>query len=130
MSGFRFGTRSLQCLDGIHPDLVKVAHRALEISKVDFGIHCGMRTRLQQERLVAMGKSKTMNSRHLTGHAIDVHPWIEGDIPWNDQHPWRSVASAFKKAAKELGVDLEWGGDWARFIDMPHMQLSRSSYPA
>ncbi len=125
---FRFGRRSKRCLVGVHPDLVRVANRAIEISPEDFGIHCGLRTIQEQEMLVKLGKSRTMDSRHLTGHAIDVHPWIGGTIPWDDWPAWTRLAGVIKQAAEIEGVPVEWGGDWARFIDGPHFQLPYRPY--
>ncbi len=70
-----------------------------------------------------------MNSRHLTGHAIDIAPYIDGEIRW-DWPPFYKLAKAMKEAARELCVDLEWGGDWRTFKDGPHFQLSWEKYPA
>lgn len=73
---FKFSSRSEKNLQGVNPDLVKVTRRALEISEVDFGITEGVRSRYRQKQLVATGKSQTMNSRHLTGHAVDVVAYV------------------------------------------------------
>lgn len=124
---FKFGKASREKLKGVHPDLVKVAERALALSPVDFKITCGLRTKEEQRILLQNGKTTTMNSRHLTGHAIDFVPL---PVDWHNTVPFRQVAAAFKKAAKELGVAIRWGGDWARFIDMPHIELDRDVYPA
>ncbi|WP_420012170.1 M15 family metallopeptidase [Tateyamaria sp.] len=126
---FRFGRRSMRCLVGVQPDLARVAHTAINITSVDFGIHCGVRSIKEQETLVRLGRSRTMNSRHLTGYAIDVHPLSHGAIPWHDWPAWKALADTMKRAAKIEGVEIEWGGDWARFIDGPHFQLPRKSYP-
>ena len=125
---FTFGARSEKCLEGVHHDLVRVARRALELSAEDFGLHCGVRSKRQQRALVAAGKSWTLNSRHLTGHALDAHPSINGEIPWEDWAAWESMAATWKRAARELGVPIEWGGDW-RKRDGPHFQLPRDQYP-
>ena len=129
-SGFVFGARSKRCLIGVHPHLVTLAEYALAASAVDFGIHCGLRTEEQQAVLVRTGKSLTMNSRHLTGHAIDCHPWVNGQIPWHDWDYWEVMALAFTVASDELGIPIEWGGKWARLVDGPHFQLPRDKYPA
>lgn len=135
---FQFSKRSLDNLQGVHPDLVAVARRALEITPVDFMVIDGLRTLEEQRILVRRGFSKTMNSRHLTGHAVDMVPWgdfdNDGDIDGTDLFSfwpqYRTIAQAMKVAAGELGVDLEWGGDWKKFRDGPHFQLSRKAYPA
>ena len=123
-----FSRRSETNLAGVHPDLVRIMRRALELSEVDFMITEGFRTRQRQEALLREGKSKTMRSRHLTGHAVDVAAWIDGKISWNWPH-YEVIARAIKQAGAELGVPVEWGGDWKSFKDGPHFQLPRSTYP-
>ncbi|MCX2590148.1 M15 family metallopeptidase, partial [Proteus penneri] len=83
MSKFRLSRRSEENLRGVHPDLVKVVHRALEITDIDFMVIEGKRNEARQRQLVASGKSQTMNSRHLTGHAVDCAPLVNNQIPWN-----------------------------------------------
>jgi peptidoglycan L-alanyl-D-glutamate endopeptidase CwlK len=70
-----------------------------------------------------------MNSRHLTGHAVDIVPWINRTIPWNDWQIFTLVAQAMKQAAQDLNIPLVWGGDWKTFRDGPHFELSREAYP-
>lgn len=121
--------RSEQNLRGVHPDLVKVVRRAIKLSRVDFMVIEGKRNEARQRQLVANGQSQTMNSRHLTGHAVDCAPLIHRQIPWNDWSKFELVARAMKKAAAELNVEIEWGGDWVNFKDGPHFQLSYRAYP-
>ncbi len=128
MSNFRFSARSLAKLEGVHPDLVRVVHRALELSKVDFSIVEGLRTVERQKELLASGASRTMNSRHITGHAVDLAPFIAGQIRW-DWPPFYDIAKAMKAAAAELNVPIIWGGDWTTFKDGPHWELDRKVYP-
>ncbi|HGY2266105.1 M15 family metallopeptidase [Morganella morganii] len=130
MAKYRFSKRSEENLRGIHPDLDKVVRRALELTDVDFMVIEGKRNEARQRALVAGGKSQTMNSRHLTGHAVDCAPIINGVIPWNDWSMFRKVSEAMMVAAEEFGIDLEWGGNWKTFKDGPHFQLSHKSYPA
>ncbi|HGM9888643.1 M15 family metallopeptidase [Proteus mirabilis] len=130
MSNFRLSKRSEENLRGVHPDLVKVVHRALEITDIDFMVIEGKRNEARQRQLVASGKSQTMNSRHLTGHAVDCAPSVNNQIPWNDWSYFKKVADAMMQAAKELGVDIEWGGNWKTFKDGPHFQLTHKTYPA
>lgn len=119
------GPKSLEKLKGVHPDLQRVVHRAIDISKTDFSVLEGLRTLERQKTLLAAGKSTTLHSRHITGHAVDIIPFpVSWD--WPDYAP---IAEAMKKAAKDLGIDLEWGGDWTRFPDAPHWQLSYKAYP-
>lgn len=127
---FSFSTRSLSNLEGVHPDLVRVMHRALAITKVDFTVVEGLRTLERQKWLFANGKSKTMKSRHLNGHAVDIYPYVNGKVVTTDWKWFNELAVYVKKAAEDEGVDLEWGGDWRTFKDGPHWQLSWESYPS
>ena len=126
MHPFVLSKRSLSNLEGVHPDLVACVKRAICITKQDFTVIEGLRSLERQEKLVASGASKTMNSRHLTGHAVDIIPY---PVSW-DWPLYYPIADAMKSAAKELNVDLEWGGDWTSFKDGPHWQLGWKTYPA
>lgn len=126
---FTFSARSLAAMTDVHPDLVKVAHRALELTTVDFLVTEGRRSVARQKELVAQGASRTMQSRHLTGHAIDVAAYQSGKVNWNLE-AMREIAKAFKAAAAELGIPIKWGGDWKTFKDTPHFELDRERYPA
>lgn len=125
---YKLGLRSKSRLKGVHPDLVAVVKRAIEITEVDFTVLEGMRTRKRQEELVAKGASKTMNSRHLTGHAVDLGAWVDGIVRW-DWPLYYKIADAMLQAAKELNVRVEWGGHWSTFKDGPHFQLNWEEYP-
>ena len=125
---YKLSSKSLSKLQGVHYDLVKVVQRAIEITRQDFSVIEGMRTYVRQEELYQSGASQTMNSRHLTGHAVDIVPYVNGGISWDWKY-YYPMADAMKQAAKELGVDLEWGGDWTSFKDGPHFQLSWARYP-
>jgi peptidoglycan L-alanyl-D-glutamate endopeptidase CwlK len=116
-------------LIGVHPDLVKVVTRAAELTAVDFTVTEGKRTLDRQKQLVAAGASQTLNSRHLTGHAVDVAALVAGQVRW-DWPLYYKLADVFKKAAEELQIAIEWGGDWKSFKDGPHFQLSAKRYPA
>lgn len=126
---FTFSARSLTALTDVHPDLVKVAKRALELTTIDFLVTEGRRSAARQKELVAQGASRTMQSRHLTGHAIDVAAYQSGKVHWNSE-AMREIAKAFKAAAAELGIPIKWGGDWKTFKDTPHFELDRERYPA
>lgn len=120
--------RSLKCLEGVHPDLVAVVKRADELG-ARFHITCGLRTTEQQRALVKAGKSRTMKSRHLTGHAVDFVVAEPGGGVSYDHQDMAECAALFKRAAAELGTPLEWGGDWRSFVDTPHLQLPVREYP-
>lgn len=125
---FRFGLRSQANLLDVHPDLVKVAYRALELSPVDFTVTEGRRTASKQQELFKQHKSQTLASRHITGHALDVAALVNGKVTWNWAE-YELIATAFKESAAELGIPIEWGGDWKSFRDGPHFQLTHKAYP-
>lgn len=125
---FSFGTRSNNKLVGVHPDLVRVMRRAISQSTVDFAITEGWRGPARQAQLVAAGASKTMKSRHLTGHAVDIVVFVDGAIRW-DWPLYVQAAKAVKSAAIELNIPIVWGGDWRTFKDGPHFELDRKKYP-
>lgn len=122
------GSRSRARLKGVHPDLVRVVELALTYSPHDFTITEGLRTVARQRELKAAGASQTMNSRHITGHAIDFAVLVGGKVRW-DWPLYGQVAEAFKRAAKELNVPIIWGGDWKSLRDGPHVELDRKRYP-
>jgi peptidoglycan L-alanyl-D-glutamate endopeptidase CwlK len=153
--GFKFGERSLRKLNGVHPDLFQVTKTALALSDVDFGITEGVRSLEKQKILYNTGKSQTMKSRHLTGHAVDVIAYING-YTYEPFNLYTKIAEAFREAAFEHDVDILWGAAWLKplnyydsaeaanldyvktrwdqnrkpFIDGPHFQLTWSQYPA
>ena len=124
---FILSKRSLSALDGVHPDLVKVVKRAIEITEIDFVVTEGLRTKERQAELFKAGASQTMNSRHLTGHAVDLAAWV-GQVRW-DWPLYAKLAQAMKAAAKEVDVSIVWGGDWTSLRDGPHFELNRKVYP-
>lgn len=125
---FELSEKSLIKFDGVHPDLVAVVKEAIKISEVDFGVIEGLRTRERQKQLVEAGASKTMSSRHLTGHAVDLGAYVGGTISWKPQF-YKPISQAMKTAAYDLGVKIEWGGDWLTFKDLVHFQLTWKAYP-
>lgn len=116
--GYSFGTVSKVELMGVHPKLVEVANLAISLTEQDFGVHDGLRTKVEQEKLVARGASKTMKSLHLRqadgfGHAVDLVPYINGKFRW-EWGPIYYIAEAVHKAATQLNVALVWGAVWDR----------------
>jgi peptidoglycan LD-endopeptidase CwlK len=132
-----WSSRSLSSMKGIHPDLRRVLDRALIDSPLDFVVIEGLRTRERQAELVARGASRTMNSRHLTGHAADVWPIDpetgRGADGNDDRRLWAlydQIGPAIERAAAAEDVPIVWGGRWTRFRDGPHIELERNAYPA
>lgn len=154
---FTLSQRSERNLQGVHPDLVRVVRRALQLTAVDFGVVEGVRTAARQAELVKAGASQTMASRHLTGHAVDLMAYIGDRGSW-ELPLYDDIADAMRAAAKELQVPVRWGGAWSvadirgwygtmdsalhtyidarrkagerPFIDGPHFELPASQYPA
>ena len=150
----KLGKHSKSELVGVNDDLVAIVEKAIEITEQDFTVHDGIRTLKEQTELVRLGASKTMNSRHLTGHAVDLVPYINGKLRW-EWIPIYTIANAMRKAAQHYQIPIVWGGAWdvdftnsknspeaivsayvARrkkqgkkaFIDGPHFELSRKIY--
>lgn len=139
--GYRLSERSLGRLEGVHPDMVAVVKRAIEITKQDFLVLEGVRTPARQQELYAQGRTKpgrkvtwTLNSNHFVnrrtgfGHAVDICPY---PVDWNDTSKFDAMAIAMFKAAKELGVNIRWGANWDQDenirergeYDSPHFEL-------
>ena len=128
-AGFALSDRDEKRLAGVHSDLVRLVRRLAETTPLPFAVLEGKRSLERQRELVARGASMTMNSRHLTGHAVDLAPIdAEGEISW-DWPLYHRLAPVVKKAAEELGIAVEWGGDWRNFRDGPHWQLPWTEYP-
>lgn len=125
---YALSARSEKRLAGVHTDLVRVVRRALELSACDFAVVEGLRTKERQAELLAAGKSKTIHSRHITGHAVDLVPFVDGEAKW-DRPAFEPVVAAMKQAAAELGIQIEAGHDWMNFPDSPHFQLPWKGYP-
>ena len=137
---YQLGNKSKEKLKGVHPNLVKVIERAIQLSSKDFMVIEGIRTPERQVELYAQGRTKpgpivtwTLNSRHFIqkdgwGHAVDLVPW---PVDWNDTKKFDAIAEAMFKASKELGTPIRWGADWDRDgrprergeTDSPHFEL-------
>ena len=124
---FVLGKLSLSRLVNVDPRLVAMVKRAIEITEIDFTVVEGHRSKARQSELVKSGASKTMNSRHLTGHAVDLAPWIDGAISWAWADFYR-LEPFITAAAAEVKCPLEWGGNWPNIPgrsqkDGPHHQI-------
>lgn len=120
-------------LKGVHPDLVKVVTRAIQLSTVDFTVLEGIRTPERQRTLVDSGASQTMNSRHIPGadgfsKAVDLGAWVDDQVDWS-WPLYNKIADAMLEAARQLNVKIVWGGSWKTFRDGPHFELDRKAYP-
>lgn len=129
---FELSTKSLRHLDSVHPDLGRVARKAIQISSIDFGISEGVRSYARQVELVQENKSKTLHSLHLLqpdgyGHAIDVYAWINDKAEWRNKY-YGPIVQAFVTAAISLEVQIEFGHLWPNFQDSVHIQLNQKYY--
>ena len=125
----KYSARSLKNLNGIHPDLRRVIDRALLDSPMDFTVIEGLRTKERQKQLVASGASRTLNSRHITGHAVDLVPIGPNGKAAFDWPLYDVLGPAVERAAEAEGVAIAWGGRWTSFRDGPHFELDRKVYP-
>ena len=119
---FKLSQRSLYRMKGVDERLVNVVKRAIEISEVDFIVTEGLRTKERQAELLKAGATRTMNSKHIVGKAVDLAAVVDGQVRW-DWPLYSKLATAMKRAAEILNVKIEWGGDWVTFKDGPHFQL-------
>ena len=109
---FKLSTRSLGKLEGVDSRLIDVVERAIELTKVDFGVIYGMRTEEEQKKLVAAGKSQTMKANHLVGRAVDLMAYVDGKGVW-ELNVYDDLCDAMKEAAEELGTPVKWGAAWS-----------------
>ncbi|PID66617.1 MAG: peptidase M15 [Gammaproteobacteria bacterium] len=133
MGQYRLGRQSKKRLEGVDPRLVAIVKRAIELTEQDFTVIEGLRSKRRQKRLYKQGLSWTMNSKHLTGHAVDIAPWVivdgRGRVDWKDREKFSVLKTAMFAAAKELGIHIRWGGDWnenGSYRD----EIARGSYDA
>lgn len=119
---YKLSQRSLDRMKGVDDRLVNVVKRAIELTEIDFCVTEGLRTKERQAQLLKAGATRTMNSRHIIGKAIDLAAVVDGEVRW-DWPLYAKIATAMKRAAEILNVEIEWGGDWVTFKDGPHFQL-------
>ena len=129
---YKLSKKSRDRLKHVHPDLVLVVALAIRNTSVDFSVLEGIRTKSRQKKLLESGASQVMNSRHLANSeglcfAVDLGAYVGGRIDWS-WPLYHEIAFAMKWAAKELDIEIEWGGDWQSFQDGPHFQLPRNKY--
>jgi peptidoglycan LD-endopeptidase CwlK len=108
---FKLSQRSLDKLEGVNPKLVAVVQKAILLTKVDFGVTYGLRTVEEQEKLLAAGRSQTMKSKHITGHAVDLMAYVDGKGCW-ELNVYDDLADAMAQAARDEGVAIRWGAAW------------------
>ena len=127
-------TNDQKKLSYLHPDLCKVINRCAQMTKIPFMVMETSRSKQQQMKNIANHVSQTMHSRHLVSsdglaRAADLVPIDDKGKPIWAWPVYHKFAPEMKAAAKYVGVNIEWGGDWLRFKDGPHFQLSWKEYP-
>jgi peptidoglycan L-alanyl-D-glutamate endopeptidase CwlK len=138
---YKLGNRSRETLKGVHPKLIKVIEKAIELSTQDFIVIEGVRTPARQRELYNQGRTKpgpivtwTLTSRHFIqpdgfGHAVDLAPW---PVDWTKTSKFDAIATAMFEASKQLKTPIRWGADWDRDgnwrergeTDSPHFELA------
>lgn len=118
---FSLGSQSIKNLQGVKPNLGRVVNLAIQLSEIDFSVHEGLRSVEQQRKNMSKGVSWTMNSKHLTGDAIDLVPYIDADGDGDKELSWDwpacyKVAHAMRTASAQLGVRIVWGGVWDKAL--------------
>ncbi len=131
---FQLSHRSLARLVGVHPSLVQVVRAAIVLTKTDFSVVEGLRSYDVQRQYFRLGKSRTMASKHLTGHAVDLMPFGDFDRDGDFEGSWERadfypLNDAMQEAARACGVKVTWGSNWASFVDCPHWEINPASYP-
>lgn len=119
---YQLSQRSLDRMKGVDERLVNVVKRAIEISEIDFVVTEGLRTKERQAQLVKAGASKTMNSKHIVGKAVDLAAIVDGQVRW-DWPLYDKIAAAMERAAEILDIKIQWGGRWLTLKDGPHFEL-------
>ena len=110
--GFKLSSRSIDRLGGIDAGLITVVNAAIDMTKVDFGVTCGMRTLAEQEALVAKGASQTMKSKHLEGRAVDLVAYVGSNVTWS-LNMYDDLADSIAEASRIHGVPVKWGAAWS-----------------
>ena len=125
---FQLGKNSMKNMEGIDDRLIDIAELAITLSPIDFGIPSsgGFRSTQDQSELYTSGKSKcdgtAKKSYHQTGKALDVFAYVDGKASWDTLH-LTTIATAMLQSASQLGIELQWGGLWRSWKDMPHFQI-------
>ena len=126
---WKFGKRSLGCLEGVDEGLVETTKLALRYSPVDFGITCGVRTLEEQKKLLESGATQTLKSRHLEGMAVDIVAYVDGEVSWKLPH-YTIAAQAFAEASREVGEPIRWGAAWTHLLNVTDAKQANYEYVA
>lgn len=131
---YKLGKHSEKALEGVNAELAMVIRTAIGNSPVDFMVTEGVRTQERQVQLYAQGRKTrgkivtnadgvNIRSKHQTGRAVDICPWVEGKLAWEDDTAFNEISGHIKRVAKVLNVRIKWGGDFKGSWDKPHYEL-------
>lgn len=119
---YSLGERSRGNLAGVHPDLLRVVQRAIQITTQDFGVAGkAVRTAAEQHALFLQGRSQKDGYKNKSNHqphgdgfgyAVDLTPFIAGSFDVNNEAAQYPIAAAMSQASRETGVKVTWGGNW------------------
>lgn len=119
-----FGNTSRERMEGLDSDLVRLFEEVVKTFDCTVLKDGGLRTPARQQELFDLGVTKTLNSNHLTGNAIDIVPY---PVDWEDRERQYRFASFVFDTAMRMGIRVRWGG-WFRapgnkiFYDSPHWE--------
>lgn len=129
---FQLSQTSIERLNQVHPDLIRLVTESIKVSPIDFGIpqYGGLRTATEQNSLFKKGVSKAdgfnKKSKHQTGRAVDVFAFVNGKASWDNVH-LAMIAGVILSKANELNIPIRWGGTFGsddfNGWDMPHFEL-------
>lgn len=142
---FKFSQRSLDIMDGVHPNLVAFMKELIQVSPFDFKILSGMRTAKEQNQLYQQGRTKPgvivtnadgykYCSNHQEkvdryGYAVDIGVLIKENGKkvykgsWKDFHYYKDIYNIAKEKGLLDKYGVEWAGNWKNFPEGAHFQI-------
>lgn len=136
---YKFSKASIRRMNRLHPSLVSLLNLAISRTPIDFGIAWmgGFRTGAEQNKLFNKTPKVTTKdgyinkSKHQSGLAVDIQPYIGGEISFNKEN-YMIIAGVLFSCANELNLTLKSGMNWdmddeflvdQSFDDFPHFEI-------
>lgn len=132
---YKFSRSSEKRLMYLHTNLQKFFIELLKISPYDFSISQGVRSAEEQNKLYQQGRTTSgkiitncdgykIKSKHQVksdgfGYAGDIAIFINGKATWEEKY-YKEVARTGRVLMQKYNI--EWGGDWKKFKDLPHFE--------
>lgn len=115
----------------VRPELAATVRKALADNPgLRFVVGSGLRSQAEQRQAELWGWSprhpfsaNPAYRKHVDGSAVDLWPLDTENRVVFSARLQRSVGAAMKRAARELGVRLLWGGEWRGRRDLTHFEL-------